>query len=273
MNPSPRQNLSMESIEAASSHSPSRHSHLPTPALPTITLSDAIKFYKRTANDISIAIPKELIQAEYTELYNYFAYELPFILAWGGTQAGNNYFMNKQKGLSADDILQYEAERNTHLLFNEIHRDNPMRVLTPYKCIISEIEIQEPMPDELLVVPPHIPIGTFSYTRGQGPPGTYPHGYVPFARAGSSGSGSRPPTQPPQLPTPPVGWVLPHHLAPPKAPTPPVPWVLTTGNITPYDDFKPKILKEVDNFKGDSNDITRFFLKCELHFELFNQHF
>ncbi len=32
-------------------------------------------------------------------------------------------------------------------------------------------------------------------------------------------------------------------------------------------------MKEVDDFKGDSNDITRFFQKCELHFELFNQHF
>ena len=32
-------------------------------------------------------------------------------------------------------------------------------------------------------------------------------------------------------------------------------------------------MKEVDDFKGDSNDITRFFLKCELHFELFNRHF
>ncbi len=32
-------------------------------------------------------------------------------------------------------------------------------------------------------------------------------------------------------------------------------------------------MKEVDDFKGDSNDISRFFLKCELHFELFNRHF
>ncbi len=63
------------------------------------------------------------------------------------------------------------------------------------------------------------------------------------------------------------------HPALPKAPTPPIPWVLIDRNVAPYDDFKPKILKEVDNFKGDSNDISWFFLKCELHFELFNRHF
>ncbi len=32
-------------------------------------------------------------------------------------------------------------------------------------------------------------------------------------------------------------------------------------------------MKEVDDFHGNSNDISRFFQKCELHFSLFNQHF
>ncbi len=71
--------------------------------------------------DLSIAIPDELKQAEYRELYKYYAYELPFILAWGETQAGNNYFMKKNRGLPVDNILQYEAERNARLLYNEIH--------------------------------------------------------------------------------------------------------------------------------------------------------
>ncbi len=86
-----------------------------------MTVPDVIRFYQRTAMDLSIAIPVELKQAEYQELYNYYAYELPFILAWGGTQARNDYFMKKQQGLPADDILQYEAERNAHLLYNEVH--------------------------------------------------------------------------------------------------------------------------------------------------------
>ncbi len=32
-------------------------------------------------------------------------------------------------------------------------------------------------------------------------------------------------------------------------------------------------MKEVDDFLGVSTDITQFFQKCELHFELFNRHF
>ncbi len=79
--------------------------------------------------------------------------------------------------------------------------------------------------------------------------------------------------KPLQPPVPPVRWALPRHPAPPKPPTPPIAWVLTQGNVAPYDDFKPKILKEVDDFKGDSNDISQFFLKCELHFKIFNRHF
>ncbi len=75
-----------------------------------MTLSDAIHFYQRTATDLSVAIPVELKQAEYHALYEYYAYELPFILAWGETQAGNDYFMKKNRGLPADDILQYKAE-------------------------------------------------------------------------------------------------------------------------------------------------------------------
>ncbi len=169
---------------------------------------------------------------------------------WGVTQAGNDYFMKKQQGLLADKILQYEAERNAHLLFNELHPDAPMWRLTLYEEATAEIEAQKPMPDEPLVAPPRTTFGTFSYVRGQELPGTNTHGYRPFARADPPGG---PPVQPP---APPVRWVLPYHLALPKAPTPPVPWVLTDGNVAPYDNFKPKILKEVDDFKGDSNNIS-----------------
>ncbi len=73
-------------------------------------LSNAIKFYENTEDDLSIGILAILRQADYRELYVYFAYELPFALVWGETQARNNYFMKKQRGLHADDTLQYEAE-------------------------------------------------------------------------------------------------------------------------------------------------------------------
>ncbi len=161
--------------------------------------------YEQTRfDDLPFPALQILTQAEYTELYSYFAYKLPFIPTWGETQAGNDYFMKKQQGLPANKILQYEAERNTHLLFNELHPDALMRVLTLYEEITTEIEIQEPMPDEPLVAPPQTAIGTFSYIRGQEPPGTYLRGYIPFAGADLAGNGCGQPTQPPPPPAPTV---------------------------------------------------------------------
>ncbi len=65
-----------------------------------------------------------------------------------------------------------------------------------------------------------------------------------------------PPTQPLQPPAPPQDMrshaILSHH----KCQDPPVPWQLVDGAVAPYDEFKPKILKEVDDFKGNSDDIT-----------------
>ncbi len=52
------------------SRPPSRRSRQATPALPVMTLPEAIKFYQRTATDLSIAIPEELRRAEYRELLN-----------------------------------------------------------------------------------------------------------------------------------------------------------------------------------------------------------
>ncbi len=130
------------------------------------------------------------------------------------------------------------------------------------------------MPDEPPVPPPRAPVDpVYPYARGNAPPGTYESGYRPFAGAGGSGGGGGQLAQPPQPPAAPQRWTLPRYPAPPKAPTPPLPWQLVTGNVAPYDEFKPKILKEVDDFHGDSNDISRFFLKCELHFDLYNRHY
>ncbi len=166
-----------------------------------MTLSEAIKFYQRTATDLSVAIPEELRQAEYRELYKYYAYELPFILAWGETQAGNDYFMKKNRGLPCDDILQYEAERNARLLYNEVHRNAPIEELAPYEEIVEAADIQLPMPDEPPIPPPRAPVEpTYPYARGNAPPGTYESGYRPFAGAGGSGGGGGQPAQPPQPP-------------------------------------------------------------------------
>ncbi len=118
-------------------------------------LRSALHLYEQTRfDDAPFPAPQILTQAEYTELYSYFAYELPFMPPWGVTQAGNDYFMKKQQGLLADEILQYEAERNARLLFNELHPDAPMQTLTLYEEATAEIEVQKPMSDEPPVAPP-----------------------------------------------------------------------------------------------------------------------
>ncbi len=53
--------------------------------LPEMDLPESIRFYQRTATDLSVAIPRRLRRATYRELYDYYAYKLPFILAWGQT--------------------------------------------------------------------------------------------------------------------------------------------------------------------------------------------
>ncbi len=153
-------------------------------------LTDAIKFYNETDDDPMVPIPALLRQADFQDIYNYFAYELPFAPVWGASQAGNDYFMRKQRGLPSDEILQYEVEQNTCLLWNEIHPDAIREEFPPYEEAAQEIEIQEPLLDEPLVPPPRITMTNFSYIRGQAPPGMYQPGYLLFA-SGSHGAGSR----------------------------------------------------------------------------------
>ncbi len=220
--------------------------------------------------------PDVLLHADYYNSFSYFAYELLASLAWASTNAGINYFHLASLQVPIDSILQREAGRYASLLWNDTHLEAPMRVLTPYQKIVINLplddKIQAPMPDEPPVAPPQAPIVTaFSYQRGGEPPGTYGRGYAPFAGADSAGEPSQPLTQrPPAIPS---RWTLPRLPAPPKPPTPPAQWVLMQGNAAPYDNLKPKILKEVNDFKGESTDISCFFSQCEMHFSLFNQHF
>ncbi len=117
--------------------------------------------YEQTRFDLQVPVPWILTVVNYAELYSYFAYELPFMPTWATTQAGNDYFMKKQQGLPVNEILQYEAEQNTHLLYNELHPDTLMQTLTPYEE--ATIPAPQQMPDEPPVFPPRMDLGTFSY--------------------------------------------------------------------------------------------------------------
>ncbi len=64
------------------SHPLSCHSHQTTPILQAMTLPDAIRFYQRTATDLSVAIPEELSKlsiASYTIILL-----MSYLLSWFG---------------------------------------------------------------------------------------------------------------------------------------------------------------------------------------------
>ncbi len=155
--------------------------------------------------------------------------------------------MRKIRGLNADEILQYEAERNARFLWNSVHPRNIMEELSPY---LEEIEIQEPMSDSPPVPPPRAPVNAFSYVRGQAPPGTYSFGYVPFAGGGRAGGGGGQPAQPPQPPAPPPRYALPRYPAPPGMPDPPVPWQLVDGAVALMMNLHQKFSKRLTTSKA-----------------------
>ncbi len=145
------------------------------------------------------------------------------------------------------------------------------------------------MDDELLVPPqqatvpdyPRWKLGytpakpSYVYPRGYGPPGT--QGWPRLFAAAVADDGVGPsdalqqpdkpqlpkglPTGPP--PVPPVisqKWAPPQYPPPPPPPDPLAPWVLDEHNQGPWAALKPSMVKEPENFNGNSNDIARFLL-------------
>ncbi len=50
--------------------------------------------------------------------------------------------MKMNRNLPADNILQYEAERNARLLYNEVHLNAPMEPMAPYEDVVAEADIK-----------------------------------------------------------------------------------------------------------------------------------
>ncbi len=119
-----------------------------------------------------------------------------------------------------------------------------MEEFPPYEEEAREIEIQEPMPDNPPVPPPRhqsVPSPTSGGRHHQEhtPPGTYhlPEAAEPWRwrSTRTTPATSRPASK---ICTPTIPQLR------PKCQIPPVPWQLVDGAVAPYDEFKPKILKE-----------------------------
>lgn len=193
--------------------------------------------------------------------------------------------------------------------WNLIHVDQwiqiPDRYRRPEVVLPLITYTPEPMDYEPQVPPPQVPIPayakpimtytyarpSYAYPQGYGPPGTQRPPRL-FA-ATTDGAGPSNPTQPAVPPTdtlnkppipsgpplPPGGailpprWVPPRYPSPPKPPDLPNPWILDENNQGLWSALKPVIVKEPDNFNGDSSDITWFFSQCDMYFAIFNQYF
>ncbi len=111
-------------------------------------------------------------------------------------------------------------------------------------------DIQLPMPDEPPVPPPRAPVEiTYPYARGNAPPGTYSSGYRPFAGAGGSGGGGGTTcstTTTSRRTSAMDATALSQHLQ--RHPLLPYLGNSSLGNVAPYDEFKPKILKKSTTF-------------------------
>ncbi len=122
---------------------------------PPMMLPDAIHLFG--AVDMTQP-PPVLLHADYDNLFSYFAYELLASLAWASTPARVEYFYFSERKIPCDNILRGEASQYASLLYNDVHPEAPMRVLSPYWPVhldlSMEIKIQQPMPDELPVTPP-----------------------------------------------------------------------------------------------------------------------
>ncbi len=128
-------------------------------------------------------------------------------------------------------------------------------------------------------------VPSYAYPQEYGPPGSQGPSRLFAAANNDSARPSNVPQQPDKPPPSPPGpsvsrpplplqrWAPPHYPPPPGPLEPPAPWVLDADNLGPWVTLKPNIVKEPDNFNGDSNDITWFFSQCNMYFLIFNQHF
>ncbi len=297
---SPTRNISMESFmgEAPLPRlSPPRQSQ--TLPQPTTLITIARALYLLSTGKL-VQIPAVLLRVSLGDLFDHFQKELMEDPDWAVTLAGMDY---SHYGMSY--ILKEEASHFACTAYNMIHRDIQVEVLARYQR--PQIDLPpvtytpEPMDDEPPVPPPRADIAEYPRwgldTAFERPSYAYPHGYGPPGLQGPSrlfaaaimGDEAGPsdipqaPDQPPKpsfpsgpppvVPAHPQRWVPPRYPSPPKPPDPPAPWVLDANDQGPWSALKPTMVKEPDNFNGDSNDIARFFSQCDMYFLVFNQYF
>ncbi|PBK91055.1 hypothetical protein ARMGADRAFT_1082284 [Armillaria gallica] len=294
---SPLPSVSREEIPPDISSMETRGEATPPPRQTTLlTLGRAL--YLLSTGKLT-TVPEILFRASTIDLFNHFARKLVEDPDWASTPAGIDY---THYGYSY--ILKEEARHFACVTWNMIHLEQTIKVLPRYQRpspdISSVATTPEPGEDIRMAPPVHpvyaqsYPIPSYIYPCGYGPPDA--RGYArPFAGAGTDQpvppqlpqppvppqQPNQPPAGPPPPPPPgppgplpgPRRWAPPRYPPPPPPPDPPAPWNLDPNNQGLWANLKPNMVKEPDNFNGDSNDIARFFSQCDMYFSIFNQYF
>ncbi len=261
---------------------------LPQPTTP-ITITRALYLL---ATGKLVQIPDILSNATLDELFNHFKEELVVDQDWARTLAGLDYAHYGYSYIINEEALHFACHA-----YNMIHSDHPVSIpdhyqhpeiyLPPITYTPEPMEDEPPIPLQRAAVPDYAGVAlSYAYPRGYGLPGT--QGLSRLFAVAITGDEAGPldqpqppsklpppggPPQPPVIPVVPLRWAPPRYLSPPKLPDPPTPWVLAADDQGPWAALKPNMVKEPENFNGDSNDIARFFSQCDMYFSVFNQYF
>ncbi|PBK79087.1 hypothetical protein ARMGADRAFT_1093471 [Armillaria gallica] len=254
--------------------------------------------------------PKILHNTSTMDLFNHFARELVEDPDWAETPARLDYTQYRYSYILMEKARHFACVA-WNMIHPDRRIKVPTRYQRPSPGISSITTTPEPAGEDIHMAAPtypvyaqSYPIPSYIYPRGYGPPNA--RGYArPFAGAGTDQPAPpvplQPPAQPPgppdppqqpnqppagplpPLPPPPPGppgplqgprcWAPPRYPPPPPLPDPPAPWNLDQNNQGPWANLKPNMVKEPENFNGDSNDIARFFSQCDMYFSVFNQYF
>ncbi|SJL06708.1 uncharacterized protein ARMOST_10050 [Armillaria ostoyae] len=229
-------------------------SHLPPP---TLDLEGAIWGYLMHR----LAVPPPVLRnATIDDLFHHFTRSLPEDPTWLLTTAGRDYmYFTNEKELGVEYILREEAAMHAAATWNRVrpwqeritvppgYDPNPIPTLTP------EVSLKHA---DVLEHPSRPPSHVGRPVRRHPMAGQYAGGADP---AGDQGGHVSPPkADDPKLRS------LPRGPGAPMPPNPPDPWDIDPTSTNPWNDLKPKIVREPAPFKGESVDSGEvFFQKFE----------
>ncbi|PBK58683.1 hypothetical protein ARMSODRAFT_1028052 [Armillaria solidipes] len=252
---------------ASPMESPGESPHRPPTQPPPIDLDEAIWRFLTRRDAITAPI---LRSASIDELLQYYIHALVENPAWLLMTAGRDYMhFTNNTTINVSYILREEAAVHAASTWNRVcpwheHLEIPPRYEVP--------DMPEPMPMEPETSPQHAEVPAYPLKPKHPMGGRYAGGgnHTGDDREHADHHDNDHDHAAPD-PADPNLRSLPRGPGPPMPPEPPVAWAIAASQDNPWNELKPKIVREPAPFKGESADIGRFFNHCEMYFEL-HQH-